>query len=111
MADYIDPEIWMTLRQAAEKWGVHYDTARRNFPAVPADERMIHQQCYYIWRDTKYRPLPKGRPPKNHIRKTRAKRVREALPNLPPDLSQLTHAQREIWEAKIDAAFEVPPGD
>jgi predicted ArsR family transcriptional regulator len=108
---YIDPDIWMTLRQAAKAWGVHYETVRRNFPKIPATERLIHQNCYYIWRGTAYRPQRgPGRPYKNYARKTRLVGVQRALPDLPEDLGELPPAQRELWLAKIDAAVEHPPG-
>lgn len=108
--DYLDPEIWMTLVQAAEKWGCHRNTVYRNWPKVPKEERLRHNGALYIWRHTKFRPQRgSGHPPVTYYGMTKKKRVRDAYPNMPTDLSALPPQKREIWLALIDAAVESPP--
>lgn len=108
--DYLDPDIWMTLKQAAEEWGCHHNTVYNNWPRIPVDERLKHKGSLYIWRGTKFRPQKKaGRPPVNYYRKAKVRRVRDKYPNLPTNLSRLTPEKRELWLALIDAAYEEEP--
>jgi len=110
MVDYLDPEIWMTMKQAAEKWGCHYETVRRNFPLIPATERLVHKRGHYIWVHTPFRPQKRaGHPPVTYYKMLERKSVKEKLPNAPDRIDALPPQKREFFLAKVEAAMEPPP--
>ena len=106
---YIDPDVWMSLKQAATKWGCHYMTVYRNWSRIPSDERVRVGQHYYIWRHTKFRPNSRsGRPVTTYKGRTNDPKVRQAIPKLPRDLRTCSESEKEVWLALIDRVLEKP---
>ena len=100
----------LTLAEAAAFFGCHLMTLYRNWPLIPAEDRITVGSQKFISRHTKWRPNTPGRPISTYGGRTLDPAVRAALPDCPHDLSRLTPIQREVWIARIDALQEHGPG-
>jgi len=100
---------WLTLQEAADRFGCHYNTMYRNWSRLPEADRMKHGTQKFVSSTTRWRPFKRGRACRSYKGLTLHPKVREALPNCPYSFVGLPPHIQEAWMARIDAVLETPP--